>query len=96
MPAKKAAKKAASTAPAKKAAKKTASQPRKTPAGRTAKKSAATPTAPVDLQTAAYLNYRNRLAKGEHGDQLGDWLAAEKSRNPVRPAKSAASDESNR
>lgn len=73
MPAKKAAKKvakkAASEVPAKKAAKKTA---KKAPA---AKKSPATP--PKDVAKAAYLNYRSRVEKGEHGDQLGDWLAAE-------------------
>lgn len=81
MPAKKAAKKvakkAAAEVPAKKAAKKAA---KKTSA---AKKPAATKEkgakAPADLHKAAYLNYRSRVEKGEHGDPLGDWLAAEKS-----------------
>ncbi len=85
MPAKKAAKKAASAAPAKKAAKKAASPAKKAPAKKAAKKTAgdasAKPAAPVNTEVAAYLNYRNRLAKGEHGDPLGDWLAAEKSKD---------------
>ena len=67
--AKKVAKKAASEVPAKKAAKKAA---KRAPAAR---KSPESP--PRDLAKAAYLNYRSRVEKGEHGDQLGDWLAAE-------------------
>lgn len=81
MPAKKAAKKAATPAPAKKSAKKAATPAKKAPAKKAAKKASGkvADAPPVDVKTAAYLNYRNRLAKGEHGDPLGDWLAAEKS-----------------
>lgn len=92
MPAKKAAKKvaakkAAVKAPAKKVAAKAAKVPAKkaavkavkVPAKKAAAKKTAKAIAPTDIQLAAYLNYRNRLAKGEHGDSIGDWLAAEKS-----------------
>jgi hypothetical protein len=77
MPAKKAAKKAAkeaaSEAPAKKAAKKAA----KKTAAKSETKPAASP--PKDVAKAAYLNYRSRVEQGIYGDQVGDWLAAEKS-----------------
>lgn len=86
MPAKKAAKKAAaktapSSSPAKKAAKKTAPAKKAAPAAKKTaprKKAATTAAAPVDLEVSAYLNYRSRLETGYHGDELGDWLAAEK------------------
>ena len=73
--AKKAAPKAASEVPAKKAAKKAA---KKTATAKkvTASKEPAS-KAEKDVHRAAYLNYRSRVEKGEHGDQLGDWLAAE-------------------
>jgi hypothetical protein len=85
MPAKKAAKKAAKTAAdspeaekkavkkvAKKAAKKTAA-----PKKATASKKTAAPGEPVNVELSAYLNYRSRIESGFHGDELGDWLAAE-------------------
>lgn len=77
MPAKKAAKKvakkAASEAPAKKGAKKAAKKTtaKKAPDGAEA--------GSKDVAKAAYLNYRSRVEQGAYGDQLGDWLAAEKS-----------------
>ncbi len=69
--AKKAAKKTAGGTSTKKAAKKAAS---KTAAA--GKKAAGSPP---DIAKAAYLNYRSRVEQGLPGDELGDWLAAEKS-----------------
>ena len=82
-PAKKAVKKTAKKAPVKKAAKKVA---KKAPAKKAAPKSKAkkvkapkpAPTA-EEISHAAYLNYVSRQEQGIHGDEEGDWLAAEES-----------------
>ena len=87
-PAKKAAKKTAiktqSKAPAKKAVKKAAKKVTK----KTAPKAKSTtmailPPTPAptaeEISHAAYLNYVSRQEQGIHGDEQGDWLAAEES-----------------
>jgi hypothetical protein len=71
MPAKKAAKKAAKEAAPKTPAKK-AVAPK-------AEKPPAAGKAGHSVEVAAYLNYRSRIEKGQPGDPVGDWLAAEKS-----------------
>jgi predicted secreted acid phosphatase len=89
MPAKKAAKKAAQTAAdspeaEKKAVKKVARKAAKKAVDPTkatsSKKKAVSPAAAetTDVELSAYLNYRSRIESGFHGDELGDWLAAEK------------------
>ncbi|PAW66565.1 MAG: hypothetical protein B9S38_13560 [Verrucomicrobiia bacterium Tous-C4TDCM] len=70
MPAKKAAKKAATEAAAKPPAKKAAAPK--------AEKSKTTGKAGHSTEVAAYLNYRSRVEKGLPGDPIGDWIAAEK------------------
>ena len=75
---------------AKKVAKKTASKVARKVAKKTTKKTvramtkapedstgASTPPA-VDLATAAYLIYLDRIKKGIPGDELSDWAAAER------------------
>ena len=88
--AKKAAKKAATKKVAKKVAKKTVTKTvtkkaKKKVAKKAAKKVAKkrslnTPSQDVSseqINHAAYLNYMSRLEQGIHGDEHGDWLAAE-------------------
>ena len=84
MPAKKAAKKAATKAasevPANKAAKKAAKKAPKAAAADTPappKPAKPAKNTDKDVAKAAYLNYKSRVEQGFHGDQLGDWLAAE-------------------
>jgi hypothetical protein len=79
MPAKKAAKKAAKEAAVKSPAKKAARKAAAKAAAPKAAKPPSTGKAGHSVEVAAYLNYRSRLEKGLPGDQIGDWLAAEKS-----------------
>ncbi len=87
---KKAAKKAATKKTAKKAAKKTAKKTVTKKATKKVVKKAAKKVAqkrtrnalPQEVSSekishAAYLNYMSRLDQGMHGDEHGDWLAAE-------------------
>ena len=84
--AKKAAKKAAPKKVAKKVAKKTVTKKAKKKVAKKAAKKVAkkrslnTPFQDVSseqINHAAYLNYMSRLEQGIHGDEHGDWLAAE-------------------
>lgn len=84
--AKKAAKKAATKKVAKKVAKKTVTKKAKKKVAKKAAKKVAkkrslnTPSQDVSseqINHAAYLNYMSRLEQGIHGDEHGDWLAAE-------------------
>ena len=84
--AKKAAKKAAPKKVAKKVAKKTVTKKAKKKVAKkaakkvTKKRSLNTPSQDVSseqINHAAYLNYMSRLEQGIHGDEHGDWLAAE-------------------
>ena len=84
--AKKAAKKAATKKIAKKVAKKTVTKKAKKKVAKkaakkvTKKRSLNTPSQDVSseqINHAAYLNYMSRLEQGIHGDEHGDWLAAE-------------------
>ena len=75
--AKKVAKKAAKKTVTKKAKKKVAKKAAKKVAK---KRSLNTPSQDVSseqINHAAYLNYMSRLEQGIHGDEHGDWLAAE-------------------
>jgi hypothetical protein len=84
-PAKKAVKKTAKKAPVKKAAKKAPAKKAAKKAPPKAKAKAKKVTAPKPAPTAeeishaAYLNYVSRQEQGIHGDEQGDWLAAEES-----------------
>ena len=74
---KKTAKKAAKKTVTKKATKKVAKKAAKKVAK---KRSLNTPSQDVSseqINHAAYLNYMSRLEQGIHGDEHGDWLAAE-------------------
>lgn len=84
--AKKAAKKAATKKVAKKVVKKTVTKKAKKKVAKKAAKKVAkkrslnTPSQDVSseqINHAAYLNYMSRLEQGIHGDEHGDWLAAE-------------------
>ena len=84
--AKKAAKKAATKKVAKKVAKKTVTKKAKKKVAKKAAKKVAkkrslnTPSQDISseqINHAAYLNYMSRLEQGIHGDEHGDWLAAE-------------------
>ena len=84
--AKKAAKKAAPKKVAKKVAKKTVTKKAKKKVAKKAAKKVAkkrslnTPSQDISseqINHAAYLNYMSRLEQGIHGDEHGDWLAAE-------------------
>ena len=84
--AKKAAKKAATKKVAKKVAKKTVTKKAKKKVAKKAAKKVAqkrslnTPSQNVSseqINHAAYLNFISRIEQGIHGDEHGDWLAAE-------------------
>lgn len=80
---KKATAKKAVKAPVKKVAKKTTAK-KAAPKAKVVKKAkTVTPPAPAptaeEINHAAYLNYKSRVEQGIHGDEQGDWLAAEDS-----------------
>ena len=77
----KAAKKAAAKKAAGKVTKKAAKKARKATRRSAIRKTSivVAQAKPDDVATAAYLNYLGRLQKGLPGDELGDWLAAERS-----------------
>lgn len=80
--AKKAVKKATKKTTTKKAVKKVAKKAAKKAAPKSArslKKSQVQTISHEQISHAAYLNYLSRSEAGIHGDQAGDWLAAEAS-----------------
>ncbi len=76
--AKKAVKKTAKKAITKKAAKKAVRKTAKK-STRSAEKTQAKEISHEQISHAAYLNYISRIEQGIHGDQAGDWSAAEAS-----------------
>lgn len=85
---KKTVKKAVKAAPAKKAVKKVAKKAAKKAAPKKAapktkakasKKAPAPAPSAEEISHAAYLNYVSRQQDGAHGDEAGDWHAAEES-----------------
>ena len=69
-------------AAAKKAAKPSTGGKTKTPKKKATPKKKVGPStkglSDEEIRKAAYLNYKARVAKGEHGDEAGDWLDAER------------------
>jgi len=62
----------------KKTVKKVAKKSAKKPSKKKASKNKKSPVAQIDIPTAAYLNYLERMNKGLPGDETTDWLKAEK------------------
>ena len=77
----KGAKKKTTKKPKQKATKKAAAAKKAARKAGKAKAKKAKPSAKTEeeVRVAAYLNYKARVERGEHGDPEGDWLAAEES-----------------